>query len=186
MGIIEGQKQFFLDIIQTLKGHSPANWFNRLYFRFLDKKIYRCPETIQEVIQRLRAAWWVEEEDLLQQIHYIIVRCGLHERKMKTEWGWPDITYLRISPQLVNYIIYTVKAFQVRVDQEIPEPDMMDSITWVEFLSTLNNYEKRLVTLLFKEDLSQVEVCDILCLNEVTFWRDYTAIKDKARNYYSQ
>jgi hypothetical protein len=61
-------------LLDMCKGKLTGDLSDRFYGLFLNRGNYGTPKTIEDVRRRLRAAWWVEREDLKQHLIYAILR----------------------------------------------------------------------------------------------------------------
>lgn len=93
------QIEYLVDLCKGRKLGKKSRWFYRL---FLDRGFYGSPKSTEEVIQKIRDAWWVEEEDIKQQIQLIIHQAHIWESYK---------SLVIISQHLRQYLIAECRVF---------------------------------------------------------------------------
>lgn len=71
--------QFIIDLCKGRIDEWRGGWF---YYLFISsKKAMGIPDSLSAVRSRLQSAWWIEDEDLKQEILYIIWKLDLNTKK---------------------------------------------------------------------------------------------------------
>ncbi len=107
LGIAQDYAKQINRLIDLAKGridHQVGGWF---YSLFLGRQEPYAPKTTEEVQQLLERAWWIEEDDLRQEIAIYIYKNGINikARLLLSYELWLAISFKIIAIQVKQYII---------------------------------------------------------------------------------
>jgi hypothetical protein len=107
LGIVDNLTATYL--VRLCKGqvsYKEGKWF---YHLFLDPRYYGVPSSIEDVRAILQQAWWVEEEDLQQEITLLVLRLG---------WNPDKYILPGIALNLRDHLVHHQKVFARQTDWE--------------------------------------------------------------------
>jgi len=118
-------RETILFIIDLCLGNPPAEgneWFYQsfLYRKSKRERLFGVPEDLNKVREKLQSAWWIEEDDIKQQIAKIII-----EKKISTAH---NIQFL-LARNMVKWLIEQ-RVFSRQTDWESKLPT--EETEWVE------------------------------------------------------
>jgi hypothetical protein len=108
--------------IDTVDGE----WF---YVLFIKDDVFNCPTTIQEVQQALANAWWIEEQDIRQELFYYTYKYKLTSNS--------DARF-NLARNIRDYLIYDQRLFSRQSDWEDTYSLQQEEDTEIEIMPGLD------------------------------------------------
>jgi hypothetical protein len=171
-------------LIDACKGRivdTSADWFYKL---FVNRSTYNSPQTISQVRQLLRQAWWVEEEDLRQTLVMLILK---HNIRLEGD-RW---VVNALAKAIRYHLIFREKVFarQGQWKAHITQTGMEQGVQiFKELLSVLplSWFQCYIIYLTYILELQEEEMCDILLVGPREIYRYRSEIRTKLEEYYDR
>ena len=103
---------YFIKLAKGLDYSPTSDWFYNLFLPFDRPSI---PKDIFEIRDQLQAAWWVEEEDIQQEIAFVLLK--YHDPE-KDKTGTPLGLLHIVAQHLRDYLVHQEKVFLKQSDWE--------------------------------------------------------------------
>jgi hypothetical protein len=148
------------------------------FYGYLVNRTPRYSSSIYEVIDTLRQAWWVEEEDVEQFILSILFRIGIlyrcHPRKF---------TKIAIALQVRDYL--AKNAFDPVRNERVDYKDESVSYDYSLFLDIQKlPVEDKYAIALRNQGLQEHEICTRLVLSHKKYFYDTIDLRERVRKEY--
>jgi len=162
LGIEEKSLQYLLDLTKGRVYNRSGDWFYKL---FLTSTVIGVPKTVWDIRECIQGAWWIEEEDIRQQIYLIILhhnipaQCNIIQyiARYLRDWLISDQKiFARQTSWQEKYIYEEQMAHAV----EPNEPKKLDMV--IQHHDVLGLFDTYLAYLAYELKLPRQEICKAL------------------------